>query len=159
MYGVVSGRRWQAREERIADLRSVLDQAGEHLKTALQSFGDTHANVKRMLATTKTELPSKTLVESVERGFDALRELWAIGNRVQIRRGAERSSPHGVGAGPDGAAARVLRRTRRREPTAAGVTPVSGAAVPSAAGAPSGSDVSGVEVTSYLASEPPAAVE
>jgi len=86
-------RRWQRREERVVELREVLDAAAVALATTMQEAALLHREV---VGLDKLNLPESVGQERVDRArrhldaaFIAERGIWEISNRLRVRRGSQ----------------------------------------------------------------------
>jgi hypothetical protein len=84
----ISARRWQGKEERIAELRTVLDTGAVNLANAMQAM----AEANRALTTGRMDLASADQMASAKQylsdALTAQKALWITSNRLRIRRGS-----------------------------------------------------------------------
>jgi hypothetical protein len=90
VWGAAKARRWQGREERVAELRTVLDAAAEHLSSSLQGiaqandalrtagFDPDHADA--YLGTARRRLSGATTSQN---------GIWSTHNRLRVRTGSQ----------------------------------------------------------------------
>jgi hypothetical protein len=97
-FGATAQRRWQAREERLTELRSVLDSAGEALASAMQSFASAASSLDDFYSVVASGQDgsgyrSKS-IGHMEDGRTAQRAIWGLSNRIKVRTGPETLFPH-----------------------------------------------------------------
>jgi hypothetical protein len=92
VYGAARERRWRGREERVAELRTVLDDAAQAITAAMQALANAHLAIAVPAPIDRT--PAKVANEQIARAHELLdasgaaqRGLWAIANRVRLRTG------------------------------------------------------------------------
>jgi hypothetical protein len=91
-YGTVSSLRWRSREERVAELRAVLDTAAAHIAAAMQAA----AEANRQLSSVRLERTPqpvgeahvKKAREQLDAAVAAEKELWVATNRIRVRTGS-----------------------------------------------------------------------
>lgn len=88
-WGAWTGRKWQAREERLAELRNVLDAAALALAQALRALYEANKllSLAGDLRATREQLDAAAR-EQLDNALGARAGLWAIVNRVQVRTGS-----------------------------------------------------------------------
>jgi hypothetical protein len=82
--GAENARRWQGREQRLAELRDILDSAAQSLGIALQEIAGAHAEI----ALASGGPRPASAVRRLNDGREALTTLWILWNRVRVREGA-----------------------------------------------------------------------
>jgi hypothetical protein len=70
--GAAASRRWQSREERVAELRAVLETAAT-LATAMQAIGDANRNVVAATHVPPSELSGESLDDAKGRSTNGSR--------------------------------------------------------------------------------------
>ncbi len=88
VYGAISERRWRSSEERVAELRDVLDAAACALGASMQNVAEAHASID--VASLGAEAVRATYAsDELAAAGKQLHELWVLWNRVRVRVGQD----------------------------------------------------------------------
>jgi hypothetical protein len=87
-WGAARARRWQGREERIAELRTILDAAAAQMSAGTQALADAHDAVCKA-GSGSTGHFAELAADHLSGATRSLTEMWTLWNRVRVRTGSE----------------------------------------------------------------------
>jgi hypothetical protein len=90
VWGARAARRWQGHEERVAELRAVLDTAAGHLGDAMQAIAEANEAVRT--ASSEPERTHEYLDRArvyLDDAMIAQKGVWSTSNRLRVRRGSD----------------------------------------------------------------------